>query len=167
MIKIPTCKSKCVLLASVSAAVIVCVTGVAVIKSQQPKPKLPEIISKVKNVKVLNAEVVGQTTSDAQVVLTVRNNMDKPIVAVAVESGDDKDAEGVNVHGFGASDAHPKTIIEPRGTYTLEMPLSYVRPGGVVKLGGVMYADGSEDGDEATLGTMRRQKEYHGSKKVR
>lgn len=40
------------------------------------------------------------------------------------------------------------------------MPLSYVWPGPPIRIGGVVYEDGTEEGDEVTRATLRGQKEH-------
>ncbi|HVF56402.1 MAG TPA: hypothetical protein VM934_09645 [Pyrinomonadaceae bacterium] len=136
------------------------VIGVMARRSQQPPVKLPEIISKVKTLKVVSATIKGENGSSPTVVIEIRNNSDKPIIAVAIESGNDRDASGVTLNGFKSEDEPPLIVLKPYSTITMRLPLSSVMPGHPIKVGGVMYADGSEDGDEDTLETMRRQREH-------
>ena len=122
--------------------------------------KPPKIISKVKSLEVLGVTVERRGELSSVVVIEIRNNSDKPIIAVAAESGSDKDASGVSTTGFKGEDEPPVVVLAPRGLLKIRMPYSYVRPGAPIKIGGVMYLDGTEEGDEATLGTLRRQKEH-------
>jgi hypothetical protein len=161
-------KSKYIFLLVLSMAVVlVCLPGVIVIRSQGPGLKPPKVISKVKTIEVLQVEVDGQNSSTAVVVMTLRNNTDKNVIALAVESGDDKNASGVNESGYGEGDDPPTVIIKPHGIFKMEMPFSYVRPGAPIKVGGVMYDDETEEGDEVTLKSMRKHKELRKSKKIR
>lgn len=123
-------------------------------------PDLPQVISKVKGIEVVNVAVERQSESDATVVVELRNNSEKPVIAIAIEAGDDKDASGVSASGFKAGDEPPAVVIKPHETYTMRMPLSYVRQGSPIKVGAVMYADGTDEGEAPALGTLRRQREH-------
>jgi hypothetical protein len=136
-----------------------CIMSVAAIRRQQERPQLPRIVSRVRNIEVVNATIRGP-----MVAIEIRNNSDKPVIALTVEFRDNVDAAGVNHNGFNDGDEAPSVVIEPYGTITVEIPLSYanhVRPGSPIRIGGVMYADDSAEGDEATLRTMRGQREHY------
>lgn len=136
-----------------------CVMSVAAVRQQQQVPELPRIISRARNL-----EVVSATIREQVVFIEIRNNSDKPVIAVTVEFRDSRDAVGVNFNGFNDGDEPPTVVIEPHGTITVDLPLNHarhVRAGSPIRVGGVMYADGSEDGDEATLSTMRGQREHY------
>jgi hypothetical protein len=120
---------------------------------------VPKIISKVKNLEVISTAIKRQGEPSAVVVIEIRNNSDKPIIAIAIESGDEKDAAGVSTDGFKSGDEPPSIILPPHGTITMEMPLSNLLPGKPLKIAGVMYADETEDGDELTRKTIRGHKE--------
>ena len=128
---------------------------------RQQSPPLPQIVSRIENIEVLGARITRPGGANAAVAIELRNNSDKPIIAITVESGDDNDASGINANGFQEGDAPPTIVLEPRGTIVIVMPLSNVRPGTPIRVGGVMYADGTEEGDEITLGTMRRQRAHY------
>lgn len=122
--------------------------------------KLPRITSKVKSLEVISATIEGAAEPNALVSIEIKNNSDKPIIAVAVESGDGDEASGVSLNGFKGENEPPAIVLKPHGIVKVRMPLSNLRPGSPIKIGGVMYADDTEEGDESTLGTLRRQKEH-------
>ena len=131
-------------------------------RQQQIRP--PKVISKAKSLEVLTTTIIGDTEQTATIVVEVRNNSDKAVIAIAIESGDEKDASGINISGFGAADEPPSTIIAPHGTRRFEFPLSELLSNKPLKIGGVIYADETEEGDTITLGTMHRQREHDKAK---
>jgi len=122
--------------------------------------EIPKVISKVKSLEVIGVTIRNQGDQDAVAVIEIRNNSDKAITAISIEAGDDKDAAGVSVTGFKGGDEPPIIVLQPHGTIKMRMPLSNVPPNSQIKVGAVMYADETEEGDEATLGTLHRQKEH-------
>lgn len=124
-------------------------------RGKQQPDKLPPVISKVKDVEILSATIKG-----SDVVLIVRNNSYKSVIAITIESRNETDASGINFNTVSFGNDMPHIIIEPYGTYTLSMSLSNVLPGAPVQIGGVMYSDGTQDGDERTLETMRGQRAH-------
>lgn len=123
-------------------------------------PRPPEIISNVKSLKVVSATIEGRDESRALVLIEIRNDSDKAIIAVAVESGDDKDSSGISLNGLEGIDEQPATVLKPHGTLKVRFSLKDVRPGLPIRIAGVMYADGTEEGEESALGTLHRQKEH-------
>lgn len=91
--------------------------------------------------------------------ITIRNNTDRTVVAVTVESGDEKDTSGVGVNGFGQGDTPPATIIEPYGAFTIEMPATNLLPGKPLKISGVMYGEETADGEGRAKERIRGYKE--------
>ena len=130
-------------------------------KLQQTKQlaEIPKVISQVKDLEVISTTIKRQGESDAVVAIEIRNNSDKPIIAIAIESGDKKDASGVSADGFRGEDQTPSIILPPHGTIVMEMPVSNLLPGKPLKVAGVMYLDGTEDGDELTRKTLREHKD--------
>ena len=133
-------------------------------KGQQKLPKkyseVPKIISNVKTLEIVEANLREEGTTNAFVEIKIRNNSDKPIIALALESGDENNAAGNMLNGFHYGDEPPTIIIQPHETYQTDFPLANVMPGFPIRIGGVMYADETEDGDEITLKSMRRKKEH-------
>ncbi len=134
--------------------------GVVIVKRQNSDPDLPKVISKVKNLEVVSATVKRENGAPPVISVTVRNKSDKAVVAVDLESGDESDAGGIDFSGFKPGDAPPATIIEPFGVKVLEISLGEVLQGKPLKIGGAIYADGSEDGDEITLRTMHGHRDH-------
>jgi hypothetical protein len=129
-------------------------------KQEETKPLtvMPKVISKVKDLEVINTTLKRQGEPSAVVAIEIRNNSDKPIIAIAIESGDEQDASGVSLDGFKGGDEPPSIILPPHGTITMEMEVSNLLPDKPLKVGGVMYADETEDGDELTRKTIRGHK---------
>ncbi|HJQ34165.1 MAG TPA: hypothetical protein VJ866_18450 [Pyrinomonadaceae bacterium] len=141
--------------------------GVVAVARRQRRP-LPPVISKVKQLEVASVIVEGADEETAVAVIEIRNTSDKAVIAVAVEVGDGKDASGTNLNGIREGDLPPLVVIEPYGSTKVRFSLSnlkFYKPGTPIKIGGAMFADGDEEGDEDTLGTMRRQKEHQKAKK--
>ncbi len=122
--------------------------------------RLPKIVSNVKNLEVVSAAIEERDEAGTIVLIEVRNNSDKAMIAVAVESGDDKDSAGVSLNGFKNNGEEPAIVLKPHGSLKVRFSLSDVRPGFPIRIAGVMYADGTEEGDESALGTLHRQKEH-------
>lgn len=134
-------------------------TGGAAMKRQTSLA--PKVVSKVKLIEVVSATV---DSDPAVLYIALRNNSDKAVVSVAVESGDKKDASGINFSGFRTNNEPPMTLIEPHATKTFKIQLDNLLPNKPIKVGGVIYADGTEDGDEDTLGTMHRNRQHDESR---
>jgi hypothetical protein len=113
--------------------------------------KLPQVISQVDNLEILSASLRNEGTRDAIAVIEIKNNSNKPIIAVAIVSGDDKDYSGTSLEGFGEGDEPTRIIFKPNEIFKMEMPLANVLPGFPIRVSSVMYADGTEAGDEMTL----------------
>jgi hypothetical protein len=120
---------------------------------------VPKVISKIKHLEVISTTVKREGEPGAVVAIEILNNSEKPIIAIAIESGDEKDASGINKNGF-RDGQPPLVVIEPYGTITMEMAISNLLPGKPLKIAGVIYADDSEAGEEAALGTMHRQRAH-------
>lgn len=125
--------------------------------------KLPQILSKISSLELLTSRIENEGSPDAVVVLKMRNNSDKSIIAVAIESGDDKERSGTTLNGFNDGDEPPTIIVGPYENFEARMPLANVRPGFPIHISGVLYSDGSEDGNKGSLETIHRQKEHYKS----
>jgi hypothetical protein len=139
-----------------------CILSVAATKKQE-MPQLPRIVSRVRNLEVVNATIRG-----SMIAIEIRNNSERPVIAIAVEFRDDVNAAGVTHNGFNDGNELPSVIIAPYGIITVGIPLSYanhVREGSPIRIGGVMYADDSTEGDETSLETLRGQREYYRSRR--
>jgi hypothetical protein len=128
--------------------------------------QLPKVISKVKNLEVVGVSVRREDEPTAVLAVEIRNNSDKPVVAVTLESGDEQHASGIDINGD-TGDAPPETVIEPGGVRTVELPLSDIRENNLVKVGGAIFADGSEDGDAVTLRSMHEHQKSDKAKSAK
>jgi hypothetical protein len=144
-------------LMAIATLIIVASPRVRNAEKQEAKQitEVPKVISKVKDLEVISTAIERQGEPGAVVAIEIRNNSDKPIIAIAIESGDEKDAAGVSTDGFKSGDEPPAVILQPHGTITMKIALSNLLPGKPLKISGVMYADGTEDGEELTRKTLR------------
>lgn len=154
---------------SVAAAIIVSILAVSYgarkwrQETQQTTTMLPQVVSKVRNLEIVNSTIQKPGLPGAAAAIEIRNNSDKAVIAITLESGNDTDAYGINRNGFNG-DSKPATVIEPHSTVVMEMEFANLLPDSPIKVAGVIYADGTEDGDIATLGTMHRQRDRERAK---
>lgn len=159
--------TKCIL---ISLTVFVALTSLLAVatptpinseKQQDPKQVFvaPKVISKIKDLEVINTTIKRQGEPSAAIAIEIRNNSEKPIVAVAVESGDEKDASGTSANGFRAEGETPSIILPPHGTITMEIAISNLIADKPLKIAGVLYADETEDGEGPAIKTLRGQKD--------
>jgi hypothetical protein len=166
-------KSKRVMIFSSAILVIASVAGVTATKLREKgatqetrqaieklPEKLPTIISQVRKLEVISArlEKTGAAES-AAVVLEIRNHSDAAVIALTLESGDDNDVSGIHTHGDLDAEA-PPIIIKPQQTAIFRFPLTEMIPNTPLRVAGAFYADGTEDGKESTLRTMRSQRAH-------
>ena len=151
--------------------ILLVVGGIGVIASkrqQEQAIKIPVIVLKTHSLDIVSTKIIGQDIDTATIAIELKNNSDKSIIAVGIEAGDKDDAVGTTVNGFNDGDEPPSIVIVPHGTITAYFALGnlkHVKPGTPIKVGGVIFADGAEEGDTATLGTMRRQRDHYKNKK--
>jgi hypothetical protein len=168
-------KSKCVwslcaviLIAACALAFVYPKRGTGEQQNAKRSTQLPPVISKIKTLEVVGAHIEGEGEPGTAVVVEIRNNSDKAVTGVALEQGDDKDAYGVSTDGYRV-DEPPIVIIEPHGSVSIKMETANLWPDLPIRVAGVIYADDTEEGEKATLGTMRRQhardKANHDAKK--
>lgn len=130
--------------------------------------KLPEIISKVRSLEIVSTEVKGTNGTATDVEIKIRNNTDKPVIAIVVEVGDKKDASGITVNGFNEGDVPPKVVLEPYGTVSVDFPLGHLKHfkvGTPIRISAVMFADDTDEGEIESLKTMRGQRAHYKAKK--
>ena len=131
-------------------------------KTQQEKKTVtvvPKVISRVKNLEIISTSLKAEGEPGAALAIEIRNNSDRPIIAITIESGDEKDASGVSTDGFKGGDEPPNVILPPHGTITMEIEVSNLLPGKPLKVAGVMYLDGTDDGEEVAKKTLRGHKQ--------
>ena len=119
----------------------------------------PEVVSCVKTLKVIERKINDAGTPHATVSVEVENTSELGIIAVSLESKRGKDTYTVLTSSFEADE--PTAVIEPHKTFTLSMELSNITPNVQLQIGSVVYIDGTEDGCELSLKTMRESKTLH------
>ena len=114
---------------------------------------LPQVIHKVKDLKVVKAAIEDQGKPSAEAVFEIANNSDLPVTAFTLTFG----SVSVGRDG-GISVDEPVIVIEPRGTTTLEIPVSNFDSDIPIIVAAVVYADGTEDGPDVVLEMMHQQR---------
>jgi hypothetical protein len=138
-------------------AAVTCV-GVAAAARQRASARLPKVVSKVKSLEIVSVTIQGEGgPTSPSVVVEVYNNSDRGIVAMFMESGDDKDMAGLGVSGF--TQDPPTVVLEPYGKRTMSMSLNSLFPGKPFRISGVMYYDGEVEGEEPAKQRLRAYKE--------
>lgn len=131
--------------------------------ARQKQVKLPKVVSEAKSIEVMNVKV----EEPHSLIVTLRNNSEKPVVALTLETGNAKDGDGVSEAGYKEGDEPDSIVIKPHETYDMDMPLSYLRPDGLVRVSGVIYADDTEEGNKVTIELMRGQKKHVKDKRLK
>lgn len=127
--------------------------------SRQQGAITPEVVSCVKTIRVVKRTINDAGTPHASVVVKVENMSDLGIIAVSLESKHGKDTYTVLASTFEADE--PTALIKPHETFSLTMALSSTVPNVPLQIGSVIYLDGTEDGCESSLKTMRNSKTHH------
>ena len=122
--------------------------------------ELPKITLEVNSLEVVKSKIERRGTNTGVAVIEIKNKTDKPIIAVALESGDEENATGVIYHYFKNGEDNPKILIEPSKTLKVEMSLSNLQLGFPIRISSVMYADESVEGNELTINQTRKEKEH-------
>jgi hypothetical protein len=125
------------------------------LNQSKPTPA-PEVVSCVKNIKVLTRRVDATL---AKVIVDVENTSDLGVVAISLEGKRGKDSYTVRPSTFEADE--PKVIIEPHAKYALSIEMANISSNTPLQIGSVVYTDGSEDGCEASVKATRESKAYH------
>jgi len=107
-------------------------------REERVKYVLPPVTSTLKGIDVVSAFV--DEKGEAQI--TVTNNTDKGIRALAISSGTlmFSDDNGPRENGL-------PDLVAPHSTYTMEQPTSNLRINVPLRISAVVYDDKSEDGD--------------------
>ena len=119
-------KRKWLFLLAAVTLVTASVIGAVVIsaKKQQPKMKhpgkwlvsLPPVQSKVKDLEIINARIVGPESDLPGVVFEILNKSDRAVMAVSITCG------GPSITKDGLDDEdHPTVVIEPHGVLPAAM----------------------------------------------
>ncbi len=114
-------------------------------EEQRVQTTLPETITSVKDLQVVNAYI----DSSKQANITVFNNSNKGIQGLAVSSGSFTVIDDDVIHD------NPRTLVAPYASYTIQFAASNVRATLPIVISGVIYDDDSEAGDVSTRQNMR------------
>jgi hypothetical protein len=126
---------------------------------------VPEIISCVKNIKVINKEIKNAGRPDATIEVEVENTCDLGIIAISLESAKGRETYGVLSSTFEADE--PIAIIKPHDTYILTIAASNVFPDVPLQIGSIMYIDGTAEGCSTSLKNMRDSKAMHEAQRAK
>jgi hypothetical protein len=143
------------------AAVLVSasVVGAVVFSARRQEPKqhrkewltsVPLVLSKVKDLEIVNARIVRPNTDVPGVAFEIRNNSNRAVMAVRITSGE----SGISKDGLEDED-NPIVIIEPYGTLTAEMNDELTRNAPIM-ISSATFADGTEEGSEFSVELMRK-----------
>jgi hypothetical protein len=149
-------KAPYLIILGVVALAAVSLVGAKVIRGQKNPP---HVACKARGVEVVS--VTLQEEPVEALAVEIRNVSGKPIIAVTLESRAEKEASGINHNGFRDGDEPPEIVLYPYQSTVIRLSASDLVPGGVLQVGAVMYADGTEEGDDRTLNTMRGQREHY------
>ena len=120
---------------------------------------LPPIVSKIKKIKVVSATIKNQGQRDAMAVIELQNDSDKAVTAITLTFDE------VSI-GKGSGIASDNPIMWPHGTTVIEFPLSNLEKDVPVLVGGVIYADNTEDGEDIVLEVMHKQRDMEKAKRA-
>lgn len=131
--------------------------------SQEKAPKRPFLaeLPKIKNctqhIKVVKAELVSQ--GDSQVAaLELENEAYIGVVSISIDHIVDKMKHGVMESGF-TPDKPPMIVIAPGERKTIT--IGNLGANSPIRIGAVMFSDGTEEGCSSSLKTMRELKDFH------
>lgn len=122
-------------------------------QEQKRVNKLPQVISRVRHLEVVNVKVVKIGESDGAEV-EIRNNSDLAVMSVTISTKDKVNSGGVTREGFDDPD-NPKIVIEPHGTTIITMGFGEMIPDVPLVVSAATFADGTEDGDSSDLEMVR------------
>ena len=121
---------------------------------------LPKIKSCVEHIKLVKAELVNQ--GDSQVAaLELENQAYIGVISISLETIVNKEKRSVIESGY-SPDKPPIIIIPPGERKTIT--LGNLGANSPIRIGAVTFADGTEEGCESSLKTMRELKDFHTKK---
>ncbi|MFY9619028.1 MAG: hypothetical protein WAM70_17000 [Pyrinomonadaceae bacterium] len=135
--------------------------------SQEKAPKRPFLteLPKIKNctehIKLIKAELVDRGGSQVAV-LEVENEAYVGVVSISVEQLANRERHSVVPSGF-TPDQPPQIVIAPGERMTIT--LGYLSPKAPIRIGGVIFADGTEEGCDSSLKSMRELKDFNTKKR--
>lgn len=126
-------------------------------KDSRPKAvtAIPPTYSKVKTLEILSTKLVREDTEFPAVVVEIRNNSEKSVMAVDLVCG-----EGAITKNGLTDEENPIVVIKPYGTTTIEMTFSEMSPDSPLVVSAATYSDGTEEGDELSLRLMHKLRDH-------
>lgn len=121
---------------------------------------LPPIKNCTEYIKLIKAELVYQGESQVAA-LEVENEAYVGVTSISVEQIANRERHSVVPSGF-TPDQPPQIVIPPGERLTIT--LGNLAPKAPIRIGGAMFADGTEEGCESSLKSMRELKDFHTKK---
>ncbi len=157
-------KGKWFFLLSAVMVVTALVVSVVVFSAKRQKPKqdhpkdwltsIPPVKSKVKDLEIINARIIGVGSEARGVAFEIRNNSNRAVMAIDITSGE----SGISKDGLEDED-NPTVIIEPYGTLTAEMKDELARDAPIV-ISAATFQDGTEEGTESSLESIHKARTH-------
>jgi hypothetical protein len=122
---------------------------------QQPVTSMPPVYSHVKSLEVVRTWIEYPGTPHVSAAVEIRNNSNKDVLAVDLMSGEG----GITRNGLTDED-HPIVVMKPGDTTTLRMNFGAMTFGVPLVVSGVVYGDGTEEGDTISLKSMHHMREH-------
>jgi hypothetical protein len=119
--------------------------------------ELPPIKNCTEHIKLIKAELVYQGDLQAAA-LEVQNEAYIGVISISVEQLVNRERHSIVSSGF-TPDQPPQIVIPPGERKTIT--LGYLSPKAPIRIGGVMFADGTEEGCASSLKSMRELKDFH------
>lgn len=125
------------------------------VKGQRKAPELPPLISKVASLEIVTSRMEDEGRAGT-VVLELRNNSDKSIIAMDFEAGNKRDSSGVVISGIYDGDVKPMVLAKPGETFVETIALTNFLQGFPLNVSAVMYEDGTTEGEKASVNRLQR-----------
>lgn len=155
-------------LVGAAMAVTALVVSVVVFSAKRQEPKqlhpkdwlssIPRVMSKVKDLEIINARIVRAGSDAPGVAFEIRNNSNRAVMAVDITCGQ----AGISQDGLEDED-NPTVLIEPYATRTEEMNDELTRDAPIV-ISSATFQDGTEEGDEASVKLMQKLRAHDRAK---
>lgn len=129
---------------------------------ESPRIYLPKrFLSDVKKLKVESHWLENEGTSDANLVVIIRNKSHLAVTHVSVTISD----LTVSRDGTAESD-EPQTVIEPYATAKFSIPINNFIDHAPFVISAAIYADGTDEGRDEQLGWARKDREVARTKRA-
>jgi hypothetical protein len=159
-------KKRILILSTIIISIVIALAAFIFLKKNADAQKQSELLSQVRivnntrSLEVLNTVILYPRDPRSTLVeIEVRNISDKPIIAIRLESGNEKSASSLTAEGFNEGDVPPTIILRPGESMKIDFSFSSIHPGLPIRIGAVMFADGTGDGESGLLEQMHKSKE--------